>query len=511
MSSAVHRPAGCSSSGLTRKTHRWAFVSVAATLAAALAAVAEVPGDGTFDPIGVLRITRDQVPVPIADARRRHVPGDQLPLIQKNDRFFIVAVPSETDFPEIEALPAYGAAAQSVVVSEGGMLHVLQGVGTTTGYILLQMDESFPLLRSDEAHFEALIERLGHRARLRIPRGKSEGALQQLPASAWTNAAGPNGAGHSARTLFSMDDVVGIMEARGETYYLFRDRQTSESWFQRLASRSTEPPPREAAAGSEPPGESSRLKAAWAAVRRRAIDAWKALSDASPNRPIYTLLIPWAVILAGVIALRALRSRRQRRQMAARSAAAAAADRAPVERRHRPSIRPPAARSEVPPPRPPAPGSLAAAAAAASTAASTASANGTPRLTLRLPGTEPIVAAAAAKGDLSGNLPSVSLSWLFQMLHGQSATGTVDVFDEAERPAGTVYLREGHVLDARQRGVRGADAFYGILAVDAGRFVFQRDRLPLRVHTTIQDDLMHLLIEAQRRIDESRATGAGRG
>ncbi len=110
--------------------------------------------------------------------------------------------------------------------------------------------------------------------------------------------------------------------------------------------------------------------------------------------------------------------------------------------------------------------------------------------------------AIGARG-VAGSLQEMGLPEIIQVLWHGRKTGALKI--RFGREGGEIHLVEGHVFNALWGTLRGAEAFYAMLAVTEGEFVLDPNfRAPQRV---IQDSPEALLLEAMRRLDEGMARG----
>jgi CheY-like chemotaxis protein len=102
------------------------------------------------------------------------------------------------------------------------------------------------------------------------------------------------------------------------------------------------------------------------------------------------------------------------------------------------------------------------------------------------------------KGGFSGNLADMGVVDLVQTFEIGRKTGTILL--EGERARGTVYFREGKVVDAELGRLRGENAFYRMLNTFEGKFevVFG----PVECADRIEVSTQGLLMEGMRRLDE---------
>ncbi len=106
--------------------------------------------------------------------------------------------------------------------------------------------------------------------------------------------------------------------------------------------------------------------------------------------------------------------------------------------------------------------------------------------------------APVREPDLRGDLSQVSLFDLLQVFALNRRTGRLVV--EGAETSGEIWLARGEIVDAAQGYTAGEKAFYRILAVRSGTFLFVPDveHGDRRIHAGVDQ----LLMEAARRVDE---------
>ncbi len=109
-----------------------------------------------------------------------------------------------------------------------------------------------------------------------------------------------------------------------------------------------------------------------------------------------------------------------------------------------------------------------------------------------------------AADGLSGSLETVSLATVLQMLCSDRETGRLAVAGPGTTGESSLWIEEGRVRHADADGATGIEAAHRILRLRAGRFRFEAVETPL-AEQTIDEDLVTLLIESQRRFDEAEA------
>lgn len=109
--------------------------------------------------------------------------------------------------------------------------------------------------------------------------------------------------------------------------------------------------------------------------------------------------------------------------------------------------------------------------------------------------------------DLKGSLSAIPMGAVLQMLGAECATGVLHMEQEDGGTLGQLVLVEGRILDASARGQRGRDAFFDLFSHRKGAFRFSVETSAAS-QVTIQEDMVSLLLEAHRRMDEAMAGAA---
>ena len=109
-----------------------------------------------------------------------------------------------------------------------------------------------------------------------------------------------------------------------------------------------------------------------------------------------------------------------------------------------------------------------------------------------------------ALSELKGSLSAIPMGAVLQMLGAESATGVLHMEQEDGGTLGQLVLVEGRILDASARGQRGRDAFFDLFSHRKGAFRFSVESSAAS-QVTIQEDMVSLLLEAHRRMDEEMA------
>jgi response regulator RpfG family c-di-GMP phosphodiesterase len=107
--------------------------------------------------------------------------------------------------------------------------------------------------------------------------------------------------------------------------------------------------------------------------------------------------------------------------------------------------------------------------------------------------------AARRVRGVSGSLEEMSIPDIVQILHQGRKTGALELSSDGEK--GTVFFKDGAVVDATFRGLRGEDAFYALVGVTKGEFFVDPTVVP--ADRVIQASAEMLLLEGMRRMDEA--------
>ncbi len=103
--------------------------------------------------------------------------------------------------------------------------------------------------------------------------------------------------------------------------------------------------------------------------------------------------------------------------------------------------------------------------------------------------------------EIRGNLNQISLVDLIQVLGVNRKDGVLSLNTETRR--GTIFLRDGRVVNARVGRVEGEKAFFRLLHWDEGDFWFSPGTVEVEIEIT--DPVDHLIIEGLRQYDEMAA------
>ncbi len=102
----------------------------------------------------------------------------------------------------------------------------------------------------------------------------------------------------------------------------------------------------------------------------------------------------------------------------------------------------------------------------------------------------------------AGSISDFGLPELVQALDLNRKTGKLSVV--SDRGRGTMLVREGQIVSAEMGAVRGEDAVYEMLVLDAGFFEFESGEIEQEQEQEIRIKTSQFLMEAFRRIDEAR-------
>jgi response regulator RpfG family c-di-GMP phosphodiesterase len=107
--------------------------------------------------------------------------------------------------------------------------------------------------------------------------------------------------------------------------------------------------------------------------------------------------------------------------------------------------------------------------------------------------------AARRVRGVSGSLEEMAIPDIVQILHQGRKTGALELNSDGEK--GAVFFKDGAVVDATFRGLRGDEAFYALVGVTRGEFFVDPSVLP--AERVIQASAEMLLLEGMRRMDEA--------
>jgi hypothetical protein len=104
--------------------------------------------------------------------------------------------------------------------------------------------------------------------------------------------------------------------------------------------------------------------------------------------------------------------------------------------------------------------------------------------------------------SLTGTLSELALCDLVEITTLGAKTGVLDVTHPDGSPAGRLAFRGGALVSASSGALSGERAFYALLSLEEGSFVFDPDLEPGETSADLPTG--SLLMEAMRRVDEIR-------
>lgn len=107
--------------------------------------------------------------------------------------------------------------------------------------------------------------------------------------------------------------------------------------------------------------------------------------------------------------------------------------------------------------------------------------------------------------DLKGSLSALPMGAVLQMLGAECATGVLHIEEDDGGAIGQMSLLEGRVRDASANNLRGKEALFDLVRRRRGSFRFSVEATAATPRT-IQEDLVSLLLEAHRLMDEAVAS-----
>jgi response regulator RpfG family c-di-GMP phosphodiesterase len=100
---------------------------------------------------------------------------------------------------------------------------------------------------------------------------------------------------------------------------------------------------------------------------------------------------------------------------------------------------------------------------------------------------------------VSGSLEEMGIPDIVQILHQGRKTAALHLTSEGEQ--GTIFFRDGSIVDATWRGLRAEPAFYALVGIAKGGFTIDPTAVP--PEKVIQASPEMLLLEGMRRMDEA--------
>lgn len=107
--------------------------------------------------------------------------------------------------------------------------------------------------------------------------------------------------------------------------------------------------------------------------------------------------------------------------------------------------------------------------------------------------------AAKRVRGVSGSLEEMGIPDIVQILHQGRKTGALLLTSDGEQ--GTIFFKDGGIVDASWRGLRGEEAFYAIVGIVKGGFTIDPSVTP--PEKVIKASPEMLLLEGMRRMDEA--------
>ncbi|MCZ6602554.1 MAG: FHA domain-containing protein [Planctomycetota bacterium] len=112
---------------------------------------------------------------------------------------------------------------------------------------------------------------------------------------------------------------------------------------------------------------------------------------------------------------------------------------------------------------------------------------------------------AVRSATLRGDLARVKLQEIVPFLELHRMDGVLEV---GGRSGGRIYFSGGEIVQARKGRRSGVDAFFGLMDLSAGMFLFREGKSP--IDRAIRAPATALILEALRRRDEWRERGGGK-
>jgi hypothetical protein len=104
------------------------------------------------------------------------------------------------------------------------------------------------------------------------------------------------------------------------------------------------------------------------------------------------------------------------------------------------------------------------------------------------------------KAVLTGNLKFTSLADLFQIIGGNSSTGTLRIISQYVPQPGIVHFLKGNPVNAANGSLKGLDAAYSLFGRTEGSFEFSEEKLS--VEHAIKKNRMEIVLDALRMLDD---------
>lgn len=100
---------------------------------------------------------------------------------------------------------------------------------------------------------------------------------------------------------------------------------------------------------------------------------------------------------------------------------------------------------------------------------------------------------------LRGKLKDISLISLIQMFYQDGKSGKLTIHQD-NFVIGEIYFSEGNIVWAGKGNLTGEKAFYQLINVEEGDFIFEQNKMPENRNITVSCE--YLLLEASRKRDE---------
>ncbi|MFC1848769.1 DUF4388 domain-containing protein [candidate division CSSED10-310 bacterium] len=108
-----------------------------------------------------------------------------------------------------------------------------------------------------------------------------------------------------------------------------------------------------------------------------------------------------------------------------------------------------------------------------------------------------------SEDGFSGNLTSLSLAEIVQIINQSLKNGRLTIFQEAEQGIhADIYFHDGEFVHAQFKKISGLEAVFAILRLKEGKFEFKNG--VIAPEKTIHESAMKILLEAHRLMDEEK-------
>lgn len=442
-------------------------------LAAASSAQVTAAPTGRVAVAGHVKVLEPRVRVAIDSPPVTFTTGQHAPLFQENEEFFVALVDSPSGGKRLCAFPLQTREGPSAWISKEHELFFAYTTASCRGRMYLREGEQLPVIGETATDYEVVIERLGRRAKLAVPKHlrsiefvkaapppkkvvRAAPVIKPAPRPApptppepTTNAPAPEPTAPTAPPAAEPEETSLLQQwiAAALSRLMGAEPETPAP---------TAPAPAPSTTSAAPPAAASGTTAVAPGEQPAAADEFAQPAEGAEEPKTgggYPSLAMILVLLAVISAGLYLNHRRRRK-----SAPAPAAEAAPGPL----------------PPEPEAPTG---------------------------------VSEEDGHGDFSGSISSVPLSSVAQFLNANKETGMLDVKDPSGAHVGALIFMAGNILDAHAKGKRGVGAVYDILRKKEGSFAFVRTQ-ELPRQQTIHENTITLLLNANKQMDEE-TSGAG--